>query len=208
MTETLTRRPPAHPFHDDLITFDEFIQMDFEGRKVELIDGRLVFDDMPTYAHELLVAFLIKALGLFAEDRDSGHVLGSGMRVRVADRSGVQPDVLFVSARRLDIIREHELIEGPDIAIEVVSPSSRKRYYEAKRVNYEQTGVGEYWVVDPIRGEARFYRRDERDLLADVTPLQGEVFMSQALPGFAFDPDVLFADPLPKVKALLREMGA
>jgi Uma2 family endonuclease len=44
-----------------------------------------------------------------------------------------------------------------DIVIEVVSPESATRDYCEKFHEYEQGGVPEYWIIDPIKEECRFY---------------------------------------------------
>lgn len=44
-----------------------------------------------------------------------------------------------------------------NICIEIVSPATVSVDHVDKFSEYEQ-GVPEYWIVDPIRGEARFYR--------------------------------------------------
>jgi Uma2 family endonuclease len=59
-----------------------------------------------------------------------------------------QPDVVFVSNERLDIIKER-LVAAADLVAEVISPSSRRRDRIDKRDLYEQHGVKEYWLVDP-----------------------------------------------------------
>jgi Uma2 family endonuclease len=203
-TATPLRSVARVPFHADLLTSDEFVRMELDG-KVELINGRLV-SDTPTFTHHRLIAFFVSVLYRFAEDRELGVVLGSSMNVWVNRRTAFRPDVLFVSRERRGIIEELYLTEGPDIAIEVVSPSSRRRDYEDKRAGYEQIGTREYWIVDPLRSEARFYRRGDDGLLADVTPPAGAFFQSDVLSGFRLDPGVLFDDELPKVSVLLREM--
>ena len=40
---------------------------------------------------------------------------------------------------------------APDLIFEIVSPSSRKLDYGIKNVIYAQSGVREYWIVDPKR---------------------------------------------------------
>ena len=46
---------------------------------------------------------------------------------------------------------------APDLVAEVVSISSRSLDYIRKPVKYEQAGVREYWIVDPLRNVVMVY---------------------------------------------------
>ena len=61
----------------------------------------------------------------------------------------VQPDILFISNKRLDIIKDAAIMGSPDLIIEIVSPSSASYDTIEKRDVYEKYGVKEYWLVFP-----------------------------------------------------------
>lgn len=61
----------------------------------------------------------------------------------------VQPDILFISKDRLNIIEEAAIMGSPDLIVEVVSPSSASYDTVEKRNVYEKYGVKEYWLVFP-----------------------------------------------------------
>ena len=61
----------------------------------------------------------------------------------------VQPDLIFIAKERLDIVGETYVREAPDLAVEILSPSTRKLDLRLKRDLYERHGVREYWIVDP-----------------------------------------------------------
>ncbi len=206
---TLTR-PRLRPLHTAPVTFDEFMLRDTdEDVREELFNGRILpAMAPPTARHERIQTFLIKLLGMYADARDLGEVLGSRTLVRIDERNGYELDVLFVRKERLDIIHEREVSEAPDVAVEIVSRSSRRQDYVDKLAGYERAGVREYWIIDPDRGEARFYRRSSDGLFTDVSPRPGEVFQSEALPGFRLDPTVLFQEPMPGAFGLLQALLA
>jgi Uma2 family endonuclease len=64
----------------------------------------------------------------------------------------VQPDVFWISAANTDCV----LINGqywqgpPDLAIEVMSPSTVRRDYRDKYDLYQRHDVREYWIIEPI----------------------------------------------------------
>ncbi|MGC6589052.1 Uma2 family endonuclease [Paenibacillus sp. Dod16] len=56
--------------------------------------------------------------------------------------------------------QRYELIDGvvtPDLAIEVLSPSSRSKEMIPKLDLYRQCGVKEYWIVDPMKAQVTVY---------------------------------------------------
>ena len=62
---------------------------------------------------------------------------------------GVQPDLVFVSEARRGILAKEGLRGAPDLAIEVLSPSTASRDRGVKLKLYERQGVEQYWIVDP-----------------------------------------------------------
>ena len=74
--------------------------------------------------------------------------------------------------------------------------------------DYLALGVAECWLVDPERGEVRFWRPGEDGRFEDATPAAGQPFESRAIGGFRIDPATLLADPLPDpLDALLGLLG-
>ena len=63
----------------------------------------------------------------------------------------------------------------------------------------------EYWLVDPLRGDAAFYALDETGIYRAL-PLAGGVFASREIPGFRLDPQLLFGETLPSVLPLLTAL--
>lgn len=204
-TTTLRRRPRPRPLHEPLLTFEEFAALDLDV-KADLIHGRIVTQMSASTLHERIFMFLSNLMSLFAEERKLGEVLGSRSLVRVDGRNGFEPDLLFVRAERMHVVGEQHLTGAPDVVVEIVSPSSKAHDYATKRDGYERLGVSEYWIVDPERQAAHFHRLDAEGRYADVSPAPGEPFASEAMPGFRFDFDVLFADERPSTLTLVRQM--
>ena len=187
--------------------YERYVALFPEGQKGDLISGEAIIDMSITVVHEQIVGFLIQLLGLYVQERTLGIVLGSRTTMKVDDENGYEPDVLFVRADRLHVLDVKDVKAPVDVAVEVVSPTSGKRDRETKFEGYRRIGVPEYWLVDPIRREAAFYRLDD-DSQYRAVPLADGVFVSQTVPGFRLDPRALFADPLPPVLPLLLALLA
>jgi Uma2 family endonuclease len=76
-------------------------------------------------------------------------VLFAPTDVVLSDTRVVQPDLLFVGRERGEIIQEKAIHGAPDLAIEVLSPTSLHRDRHRKPRLYEESGVREFWLVDP-----------------------------------------------------------
>ncbi|MGH3443998.1 MAG: Uma2 family endonuclease, partial [Nocardioidaceae bacterium] len=74
------------------------------------------------------------------------RVLVAPLDVVLADDTVVQPDLL-VAGR--DDFTERDLRVAPLLAVEVLSPSTRRVDRTLKRARYEAAGAPSYWVVDP-----------------------------------------------------------
>lgn len=200
------RRPARPKARPALRTYDEFARDAPAGTKEDLINGVVVPAMSASTPHERVFRFVFFLLTGYVSAKGLGEVLGSRTLVRIDDRNGYEPDVLFVAKARAGIVRERDLDGAPDVAVEIVSRSSRKADEQAKFAGYERAGVREYWLLDPERQTAALYRRGADGLFADVTPAPGEPFVSEAVAGFRLDPAVLGRDPLPSEFDVLRDL--
>ena len=115
-----------------------------DGHRYELIDGALIVSPGPRTAHQTAVINL--AVLLSAACPSDLKVLTAPFAVGLADDTEVQPDVLV--ARR-DDFTEVDLPVPPLLAVEVLSPSTRRVDLLLKRDRYQAAGIRSYWVVDP-----------------------------------------------------------
>ena len=190
-------------------THDDFMRLAPEDQKAELIDGALIIMPPPSFVHERLQGFLFKIIGLFVDYFGLGHVLGSRSAVRISEHQTYEPDILFIRKGRESIIALGEILEAPDLVIEIISGSTAQYDRGVKRENYEKAGVQELWLIDPY-GPAgtQFYQR-QGDRLVEVAPAGG-VFHSVALANFNFKVEWLWPDEkeqLPNPVQVLKELG-
>lgn len=182
MAENPTTNEPS-PRAAGRFTWDDYVCLPDDDRR-ELIDGELVEPEMPTILHEWIVSLLVTALMNWALPRRAGVVVASGYKVKVSARRAVMPDVQFFRRAQVASLPAQGLDTGrPEIAIEVISPSSVGRDRVTKLEYYASLGVPEYWIVHPEeRTFERLVLREGRYLIADA--LQGDaVFRPPELEG-------------------------
>jgi Uma2 family endonuclease len=121
-----------------------------EDERGELVDGRLVEEEVPNYVHEILVILLGSLLrGWFAPR--GGFVGGSEAKLAVGPKQGRKPDLTVYLAGTPLPPPSGIITQPPDIAIEIVSPTPRdgRRDRVEKVADYAVFGVRYYWIIDP-----------------------------------------------------------
>lgn len=151
----------------------------------ELIFGVMRVADAPFVNHQRLVLRLATALQAHAEQTGAGEVFVAPIDV-VLDRGRalvLQPDLLFVSAARRDIVRER-IYGAPDLVIEVLSPRPRIGDLD-ERVNwFAGYGVSEIWLYDQHEARLHILGCDEGAVQSRLTCDADAVIVSDVLPDF------------------------
>jgi Uma2 family endonuclease len=115
-----------------------------DGHRYELIDGVLIVSPGPRLGHQDVVGSLYVLLraGCPAELK----VILAPFAVALADDTEVQPDLIVAPRRQFT---DKELPGAPLLAVEVLSPSTRRVDLLLKRDRLQAAGVPSYWLVDP-----------------------------------------------------------
>jgi len=151
--------------------------------RCELLFGRLYLLPSPTLLHQAVVMELAVRFSHLAEVL-GGRAYLAPLDVALADHSVVQPDVIYISPRRLDILGKW--IEGaPDLVVEVLSPGTALRDRREKLALYAQSGVQEYWMATSEERKFVFLVNDGGRFTV-AQPVAG-VYRSEKLPGVYLD---------------------
>lgn len=125
-----------------LMTLEEFDAMPRDERfNYELIDGVVMMSPSPSFDHQKV-----------------GANCTYHLRSKVGAKDNRQCDVLYELDIRIngDVYRPDILVfcgddrELPLVVIEILSPTSNRRDMLLKPLKYEQAGIAEYWIADPV----------------------------------------------------------
>lgn len=135
-------------------SFEEYLSYDDGTENLyELFNGELI-EVPPESGINVQIAnrlFLVFAL-LIGTDRVRGH--GLELEVRGEPRNRY-PDLTIIREEHIEQLAKRNTLRlsmaPPLLVIEVVSPGElqRERDYRAKRTQYQDCGIREYWIVDP-----------------------------------------------------------
>ncbi|MCD8119202.1 MAG: Uma2 family endonuclease [Lachnospiraceae bacterium] len=154
-TESLRLREPETAYGwekaEGEYTIDDYYALPDDVR-AELIDGIFYYLSAPTITHQRLGGWLYYVLLRYIKEQGGDCVpLIAPCDVqpdREDDRWMIQPDVMVVCDRNK--LEDDRCVRGaPDFVAEVLSPSTKKRDRTVKRRKYRETGVREYWIIDP-----------------------------------------------------------
>ncbi len=129
-------------------TYEDYLKTP-EDERYELIEGELLMTPSPITRHQRISRKIEFILEKFVTKNDRGEVFDAPYDVYLDDENVVQPDILFISKERLNIIGEKNIQGAPDLVIEIISENTAYRDFVQKKRLYARFGVREYWVVIP-----------------------------------------------------------
>jgi len=135
-------------------TYEDYKSLpESERERFELLEGELVpMPPSPSEPHQWIAGELAFHLRRFVKERQLGRVYDAPFDVVLGepgDERVAQPDILFVSKARRQIIQKDEIRGAPDLVVEILSPATAEKDRSYKRTLYAKHGVREYWIVDP-----------------------------------------------------------
>ena len=136
---------------EELYTTD-FIYSLPDGERAELIDGQIYYMAPPTFTHQRLSNKLSQQITNYIDSKKGDcEVVPAPFAVFLNedDKNYVEPDISVICDKSK--LTEKGCTGAPDWIIEIVSPSSQRMDYLIKLLKYQNTGVREYWIVDPLK---------------------------------------------------------
>lgn len=141
-------------------TYSDYLKTP-EGSGFQLLNGEIMESPAPYFSHQNIVKKLFREMDDFVEDNKLGTVVFAPVDVYFDNENCVQPDILFISEKRKNIITIKNVQGPPDLVVEVVSGSKQIDTVKKKQL-YEKYGVKEYWIVFPEQAAITVYSLTEK----------------------------------------------
>ena len=187
---------PSQPVPPVKLTYEDFLLFPDDGKRHELIDGDHYVTPSPSLRHQTIVGTLFLALGKYLESHPIGRVWVAPLDVVLTKFDVVEPDLVYVSRERASILTRQNIQGPPDLAVEILSPGTRKTDEVTKRRAYERCGIREYWVVDPELDLVKVYRLEEGrfERIAECSSENDDVLTTPLFPELRIPLRELFRD--------------
>lgn len=178
-------------------TVEEYYRMGdaglFEGRHVELIEGKVI--DMATMLspHATSVTLTVEAV---REAFGKGWVVRNQMPLRLSEISEPEPDVVVVAGNIRDFKDAH-----PATAPLVIEVSESTLSYDSKQKAslYAKAGLPDYWIINLVQRQVEVFRRPIPDATAQYGFSYGERYVYQ-------EGDAVTPLALPKVPIAVADL--
>lgn len=197
---TITRTPAG---------YDEYLALPDAAHIVEWANEEIITYMPPTDQHQDLARFLAVFLDGFVRALSLGVLRFAPFEVKLwPEGPSREPDLLFVAGAHRNRLTEKRMEGAPDLVIEIVSPGTAAIDRVDKFLEYQEAGVGEYWIIDPrrYRRQADFYRLGENGRFGEAPIGDDGVYHAAALPGLWLRLAWLWQEPLPNPQVCLAEV--
>ncbi len=172
-------------------TYDDYLKTP-DDKRYELIEGELYMTPSPITNHQRISGRIEFELRKFVVENDCGEVFYAPYDVYFDDENVVQPDILFISKDRLNIIGEKNLQGAPDLVIEILSESNAYRDLIQKKKLYARFGVKEYWIVVPGEKTIDIHILKDKTYQLHQTLGEDDTLESQIIKGFKMELKAIF----------------
>ena len=193
-TSVTVVKEDSNPYKDGKkLTYDDYAILPEEpGFRHEVIDGVLFRDPSPSFHHQRVSRRLQRVLeDYFNEVDPKGEVFNAPLDLTLTKYTVVQPDLLYLPGSRP---AQHDPVDTlPELVVEVLSPSTRRKDRVTKLNRYQSAGVVHYWMLDPEDAIIEAYELRDEYYMSIVRAHEG-TFSHPSFPGLSFEIEALFCD--------------
>ena len=165
-------------------TYEDLQLIPPDRNRYEIIDGELLVSPSPDTLHQTILLNLAGELRLHVRKHRLGRVFVALYDVVFSSSTVLEPDVMFVSHARLNIIGKKNLSSAPDLAVEVLSESTAQVDREVKSKQYARHGVPELWLIDPESQMVEMFRLEQGEYELATRLTFGQALISSLFPGW------------------------
>lgn len=149
------------------VSYEEFLELTKNSDvRYEYINGQVYVLASPSYRHQIAVDEIFVNFYNWFKGKKC-RPLTSPFDVTLVknktDFNVVQPDIIVICDTNM--VDENGKYQGvPTLVVEVISKSTKKKDMLKKLDLYMETGIKEYWLVDPIKEAIQLYVFEDGDI--------------------------------------------
>jgi Uma2 family endonuclease len=169
----------------EILKREAFYNLNHYDFKAEFINGEIYYHEPNTFlewnTHSKLSSILLNYV-----INNSLGIVGMHKVMIALTRNDYEPDIVFFSNEKsAGFTSDQMLFPPPDLAVEILSPSTEKYDREIKYADYAAHGVTEYWIVDPEQKTIEQYLLAGKDYRLHVKLQEEGVLHSSVIQGFS-----------------------
>lgn len=141
-----------------------------DDMRMELIDGVIYDMAAPNHKHQIIAGKVFWIFEDFVMKKKGKCIVEMApMNVQLDrdDKTMVQPDILITCDR--DKLLKNSVYGDPDLVVEILSPSTRKKDVTIKLRKYKNAKVREFWIIDPDKKLVQVYEFEKSDFPTTYT---------------------------------------
>lgn len=195
LSDEVIREEEALYLTNRKMTYSQFVAYTEDSDfRYELIDGEVYLLASPSFDHQEISMKLSSYFFDFLKNKPC-DIYAAPLDVRLKrDESDqninvVQPDLLVICDK--ENIEDGKYMGTPLLVIEILSPSTRSKDMLKKLDLYKDSGISEYWVVDPEQKLIHVYALKDKDL-ENFATFKGEELTSFCYPELKIDTRAVF----------------
>ncbi|ACB50941.1 hypothetical protein cce_1591 [Crocosphaera subtropica ATCC 51142] len=135
-------------------SFEDYLAYEDDNNKwYELFNGELIEMPPESGINVQIGIFLILQFSRFIDYR---QIRGQGLELEVrGEPRNRYPDLTIIREEHINLLAKRNTIclfmPPPLLVVEIVSPGELQKHrdYIAKRIQYQDCGIPEYWIIDP-----------------------------------------------------------
>ena len=190
------------------VTYREFLEMTENSEKrYELIDGVVYLLASPGFRHQTVLGELYATFRKYFENDGPcapylspfdvdliRQPLKEEREVTEDDINVVQPDLMVLCDPEKDLNEKDRYKGTPELVVEILSPSTRSKDISKKLDLYRESGIKEFWIIDPKNREIRVFRFENYEITEDAAFRAEETAESFLYPGLRVEAAGILGD--------------
>lgn len=172
-------------------TFADYAALPESNGIIELIDGEIIVNSSLDVHQDVLGTIYV----FLRENLKSGKLRMAPTGVYFDESNSFEPDIFWVSAQNKQCFLgddNHYWHGASDLIVEILSTSTASKDRGTKFDVYEQSGVREYWLVDPLSRYIEVYN-NRNGVFSRLGLFElDKSFVSEVLSGLTVEVNQLF----------------